>query len=70
MTERSVRGVYSFRVIEVKPDTTDKMITHEQAREIAKKNLHWGERKPMLDYITQQEQRDKDVTRYFELNDK
>lgn len=46
---------------------TDKLITHEEAREIAKKNLHWSERKPMLNYIKQQEQFAKDVARYFEL---
>jgi hypothetical protein len=49
------------------------MITHEEAREIAKKNLHWSERKPMLDYINQQEQFAKDVAKlmyYLEYKEK
>lgn len=49
---------------------TDKLITHEEARQ---KTIYiYGEYdnayKTLNDYITQQEQRDKDVARYFELS--
>ena len=37
---------------------------HDEARKIVKTNLHWNERKPMLDYITDMEAMEK---KYNEL---
>jgi len=42
----------------------DRMSKHDEARKIVKTNLHWNERKPMLDYITDMEAMEK---KYNEL---
>ena len=41
----------------------DKLIIHEEARAL----VNWKKGSKLFDYIAQQEQRDKDVARYFEL---
>jgi hypothetical protein len=48
---------------------TDKLITHDEAytRLVFGDKVVWHEKQFLEDYIRQNEQRDKDVARYFEL---
>lgn len=48
---------------------TDKLITHEEVRDVLinETKMVWNKAVFTEDYISQQEQRDKDVSRYFEL---